>query len=78
MLDAKGWPGGGRNKQISENEEEIKVFYCLALKNEEDEEEIRNFGQNIYTLQNSKFPKIGLTLPGKKVFKILFWKRAII
>ena len=25
-------PGGGRNKQISENEEEIKVFYCLAQK----------------------------------------------
>ena len=24
------------NKQISENEEEIKVFYCLALKNEEE------------------------------------------
>ena len=29
-------PGGGRNKHISENEEEIKVFYCLALKNEEE------------------------------------------
>ena len=29
--------GGGRNKQISENEEKIKVFYCLvALKNEEE------------------------------------------
>ena len=28
-------PGDGRNKQISENEVEIKVFYCLALKNEE-------------------------------------------
>ena len=28
----------GRDKHISENEEEIKVFYCLALK---DEEEIR-------------------------------------
>ena len=26
----------GRNKQIPENEEEIKVFYCLALKNEEE------------------------------------------
>ena len=23
---------GGRNKQISENKEEIRVFYCLALK----------------------------------------------
>ena len=29
-------PGDGRNKQISENEVEIKVFYCLALKNEEE------------------------------------------
>ena len=29
-------PGGGRNKQISENEEEIRVFYCLELKNEEE------------------------------------------
>ena len=29
-------PGGGRNKQISENEEEIRGFYCLALKNEEE------------------------------------------
>ena len=43
----------GRNKQISENEEEIKGFYCLALKNEEENkekegEEIRNSGQNIY------------------------------
>ena len=28
--------GCGRNKQISENEEELKVFYCLALKNEEE------------------------------------------
>ena len=28
--------GDGRNKQISENEEEIKVFYRLALKNEEE------------------------------------------
>ena len=28
--------GGGRNKQISENEEEIRVFYCLALTNEEE------------------------------------------
>ena len=25
-------PGDGRNKQISENEEDIKVYYCLALK----------------------------------------------
>ena len=29
-------PGGGRNKQISENEEELRGFYCLALKNEEE------------------------------------------
>ena len=29
-------PGGGRNKKISENEEKINVFYCLALKNEEE------------------------------------------
>ena len=28
--------GGGRNKQISEKEKEIRVFYCLALKNEEE------------------------------------------
>ena len=28
--------GGGRNKQIPENKEEIKVFYCLALINEEE------------------------------------------
>ena len=25
-------PGGGRNKQISKNEEEIKAFYFLALR----------------------------------------------
>ena len=31
-----GPPGGGRIKQISEKEEEIKVLYCLALKNEEE------------------------------------------
>ena len=40
--------GGGRNKQISENEEEIRVFYCLALKKrginkEKVGEEISNF-----------------------------------
>ena len=50
-------PGDGINKQISENEKEIKVFYCLALKKEEEikekvGDEIRNFGQNIY-------PRIG-------------------
>ena len=38
---------GGRNKKIFENEEEIRVFYCLALK-EIRREEIINFGKNIY------------------------------
>ena len=41
------------NKQISENEEEIKVFYCFSTKKrgrnkEKVGKEIRNFGQNIY------------------------------
>ena len=59
MLGFSGQPKsdknhGGRNKQISENEEEIRIFYCLGLKNEEEirifyclglknEEEIRIF-----------------------------------
>ena len=34
-------------------------------------------GSNV-AYQNSNFPKIGLTLPDKMVFKILFGKRAII
>ena len=33
---ANSTPGGGRNEQISENEEEIRGFYCLTLKNEEE------------------------------------------
>ena len=45
-------PGGGRNKQIFENEEEIRGFYCNTKKTrkkwEKEVEEIRNFGQNIY------------------------------
>ena len=31
-LHLRGW----KNKQISENEEEIKVLYCLTLMNEEE------------------------------------------
>ena len=34
-------------------------------------------GSNV-AKRNPKFPKIGLVLPDKKVFKILFGKRAII
>ena len=40
-------PGGGRNKQRSENEEEIRVFYCLELKNQE---EIRRKGKKLEIL----------------------------
>ena len=44
ILANSGGGRSGRNKQISENEEEIKVFYCLALKNEEEikEKGLRN------------------------------------
>ena len=31
-----------------------------------------------YKQSNPKFPKNGLTLPDKKVFETLFWKRAIL
>ena len=44
---ANSAPLGGRKKisKYPKNEEEIGVFYYLAPTNEE---EIRNFGQNIY------------------------------